>query len=157
MPSARYLKYREKILAYAREHRAQVNANQQAYVKRHPERVKASKQTSAAVNKTKNHLKKQKLYQDNKEQFVQDMQAWRENHPEQAKASDKRKKERFYAKHPGRYRQWHKAWVKNHPAEWRALCARYRARKAGADLNDLTAQDWIDIQRHYGYLCVYFP
>lgn len=42
-----------------------------------------------------------------------------------------------------------------YPEKFRAIGARYRARKNGAPRNDLTAAQWRAIKAHYGHRCVY--
>lgn len=58
-----------------------------------------------------------------------------------------------------KYRETHreqiKASVRANPDKARAYCLRRRARKNGAAINDLTAEQWQEIKAAYGYRCVY--
>ena len=58
---------------------------------------------------------------------------------------------RSRAKHPETIR----AYIQAHPDKYRAYCVSRRARKNGADINDLTGAQWQEIKAAYGHRCVY--
>lgn len=94
---------------------------------------------------------------------------WRKTHPEQTKAANAQyrqaKPEVIKA-----FNALKSAWRKANPKEARqrdayyrkknmpnilAKNARQRAQKRNAPINDFTAQQWREMQSHYGHRCVY--
>lgn len=117
---------------YWKNHGKQHAANIKRYRKKFPEKA-------SAISKKyhKDHIEKDRAYiLANPEQIKATQERYRRTHPERVKAS--------YA-----------TYAKANSEKIRAKCAKRRARKAGAPINDLTAAQWQEIKTAYGHRCVY--
>jgi MoaA/NifB/PqqE/SkfB family radical SAM enzyme len=125
----------DNLRAWKQANRAKLNAQQRAYNRRHPAKIKAlnaqrDKPTMAAKARAK-----------------------RQENPEAARAYDRE----WYARDPAKLVAKSVQWAKDHPGKVLERQHRRTARKNAAPRNDLTAEQWQTILHAFDHRCVYCP
>jgi hypothetical protein len=171
-----------KRRAYAADpakHQAQGRASHAA----HREERQAKQKVYRDTHKEKRTIKKHEYYEENREDILTKDRAYNAEHKEEraaknpewnlknkekvaidnhnrymAKQEERQAAQRAYnAANPDKKRASDRLNRKNHPDIQLTLQARKRARKRNAPINDLSHGQWLEIQVHFFYACVYCP
>jgi HNH endonuclease len=125
--------------------------NTKAYKRKDPEKVRSKDRAYRLKNK-ENHQQQDKKYRlENKEDIQRRKRNYRLENPEKIKKQKHDSYERNKEKHQIKTRIYRQ----NHPEMAYMLQEQRRARKLNAPLNDLTKQQWQEIQVVHDYRCVY--
>lgn len=136
----RYLLNKEKVLTSRRIYRAN-----------NKEKISAANKKWRIENKEYVQTKMKEWYEANQE-HVQSYT--RQRYIEKKEQIDQQKKA-YRAANREKVLNWMRQWVAKNRAKVRARNAKRRALKMGAPRNDLTPQEWQDIQAAYAHRCVY--
>jgi len=143
-------KYREK-------HPEKVKTSKKAYHERHPERVRAAQKISNRAWHLANPEKRRahgKLYrQRHPEKVNANRRRRRHANPEKTRAES----QAYRQAHPEEVRQRERAYRQAHPEKVRDFTRARRARKKGAPIDDLSPEQWREIQDAFSRRCVYCP
>lgn len=111
--------------------------------KRDPEKLRGM--PSRAPGKIRERNRRQ--YLKNRQKRLEQQREWRRRNPTHTKT--------WFEEHPG----YQRAWKQTHPTQVSATKLasnkRRRALKAGASVNDLTHNQWLEIQTAQGHRCYY--
>jgi len=137
---ARYAANPSKFSAQAKASRqknsAHVKKRDKKYRVRYASQRKAQWKRWYAENCERVNAKKRAIYAEDPELFAQLARARREHDPEAARVADKK-------------------WKNNHQEAMRAQGRRRRALKKGAPINDLTHEQWLEMQAAQDHRCYY--
>lgn len=104
-----------------------------------------------AANKEKVAAKRRAYYLAHKADIAAKDHAYHVAHTEESTAYNRA----YYLAHKAELTAQQRAYAAAHPDSIAANNARYRARKTGASVNDLTAAQWREILAAYDHRCVY--
>ena len=144
-------KHKHESLEYYYRNKNKVLARKKIYVENNKAEVHAANKQWRDKNKTYIQIKQQQWHEDNKEYIKEYERKRRQDKKEELS----QKKKAYVAAHREQVRERMRRWVKNNPDKIRAMHAKRRAHLHGAPRNDLTPQDWEDIQAAYKYRCIY--
>jgi 5-methylcytosine-specific restriction endonuclease McrA len=155
---AKWLRQGEKLLAnHSDEAVASRIARNRAKVRRHkakfPDRVLASAKKTYQKHQVKRRQQAKQRYEAHREEENARARAYYAEHTEEIATQ----KQAYRLENQEKRALQHALWASKHPERIVSYSAQRRARKAHAPLNDLTADQWLEIQAVYGYRCVYCP
>ena len=121
----------------------------------HPEKFAASFKRWSEKNKAHDLARSKKWRSLNRERHLRLVKEWQRAHPEKMRLYDKVKRQRHFARIKAYMKVYGREWVKRNPEKQRERISRYRARKANAPINDLTAAQWAMLKERYNFSCAY--
>lgn len=139
-----------------------------AWRNNHIEKARESTRNWRAANpeKVSTYAKNYTLSETQRQKTRERAALWAKNNPERHRENGRK----HYAANPERFRENKRRWVsankekdlaskrkwdKTHPENKREHCAKRRARKRGAAVNDLTYVQWADVLIRYRHTCFY--